>query len=194
MYCQHFGRNRKIKDVSPSILVVAVAGLCFLWNAFEQRLKLAVQQKVNEPRHWEESFALGQFRLTYRRNYGTALLSAQYANALHASVLAGIISIPLLMQFCPAPALQHFSFLRNILRVQNSKNCSCTTRTRSDWTRFFLPLVFFCAGSSSNLLDRATRGYVVDYVEVVCLGYAFNLSDAMVSVAALFVCHAICAS
>jgi signal peptidase II len=53
-----------------------------------------------------------------------------------------------------------------------------------------LGLSFILGGALGNLIDRAVRGYVVDFVDVYWRGvhfWAFNVADAAISVGAVLV-------
>ena len=50
----------------------------------------------------------------------------------------------------------------------------------------FLSLLLIVSGGIGNLIDRITRGYVIDYIEVLFVDFAiFNFADGLVTVGAL---------
>lgn len=50
----------------------------------------------------------------------------------------------------------------------------------------YLAAALLLAGGLGNLIDRMTRGYVVDFIHVEFFGYIFNVADCCVTVGACF--------
>ena len=50
---------------------------------------------------------------------------------------------------------------------------------------YVMPLTFLLFGAISNLIDRYSHGFVIDYLEIKNLTI-FNLADAMITVPTIF--------
>ena len=94
--------------------------------------------------------------ISYTENYGVAF-------GIFKSLNRVIITILVLLMFFAFS----FYFLKNKKLLKN-KNI-----------RLFL--IFITAGGVSNLLDRLTRGYVVDYIELKIFPPIFNLADVYIT-------------
>ena len=105
----------------------------------------------------------GFFNLTYVENRGAAFGSMQGARwffvALAAIVVSGII------------------FYYN--KIEKTKG---TFILRSS-------LVMLCSGTIGNVIDRVFRGYVVDFLDFIIIGYdfpVFNVADILIVIGTFF--------
>lgn len=129
-------------------------------------------------------FVVIEWGLGFYKNYGFFFGLINFGNPLISVLIAGVISILATLNL-----LQHLNKRHSGLYPESRTTGSgCRVLARHDI--LIVGSVLFLAGSVSNLIDRMTRGYVVDFLDWKTLlsfwptGFVryFNLADVFIVV------------
>ena len=120
----------------------------------DQFIKYSVTNYIET--HGTKEFLFGLFRLTYVKNTGAAFSSFS-GNTVILSVLTSVIIVACLIY----------------LMMRKSHSIIAD-----------ISLILVISGGIGNMIDRAFRGYVIDFIYVECINFpVFNVADCYITIA-----------